>query len=214
MTGKYLGRITETDGLIQPKEKEEKMTKVSLKEYGASSVLVETGSDIYTALKEIFPNEADRIFTLAILRVIEKCPFKRAEMIYEKSYLSEMYGGVKAMRKRYHRISDVIRCESRKACDFYEPVYFRFESIYYSNVTNIISKSNEMEINRLGYNSHRQYDPQVNLLYAFACESRMPVYYSVLPGNIREISALRLSVEEAQLKNVIIVADKGFGFQG
>lgn len=26
------------------------------------------------------------------------------------------------------------------------------------DVTNIISKSNEMEINRLGYNSHKQYD--------------------------------------------------------
>lgn len=210
VTGKYLGRITETDGLIQPKEKEEKMTKVTLKEYGASSVLAETGSDIYTALKEIFPNEADRIFTLAILRVIEKCPFKRAEMIYEKSYLSEMYSGVKLSGKDITGFLMSLGANREKLVTFMNRFTSGSEHILF-DVTNIISKSNEMEINRLGYNSHRQYDPQVNLLYAFACENRMPVYYRVLPGNIREISALRLSVEEAQLKNVIIVADKGFG---
>ena len=32
--------------------------------------------------------------------------------------------------------------------------------------TNIVTKSEGMEINRQGYNSHRQYDPQINLLYA------------------------------------------------
>ena len=41
--------------------------------------------------------------------------------------------------------------------------------------TNIITKSENMEINRLGYNSHRQFDPQINLLYAFSCEQRQPV---------------------------------------
>ena len=37
--------------------------------------------------------------------------------------------------------------------------------------------------------------------------------YRVIPGNIRDVTALKLTVTESLLKNVIIVADKGFGSQ-
>jgi transposase len=77
--------------------------------------------------------------------------------------------------------------------------------------TSILSKSENMEINRVGYNVSREYDPQINLLYAFACESKQPAYYRIIPGNVRDISALKLSVTEAELENVVVVADKGFG---
>ena len=76
----YLGRITE-NGLIPPKTKRRPATEssaIATKEYGASSVLNAIGGEIYKKLKERFPQDADRIFTLAALRVIERCPFKRA----------------------------------------------------------------------------------------------------------------------------------------
>jgi transposase len=77
--------------------------------------------------------------------------------------------------------------------------------------TSILSKSEKMDINRVGYNAHHDYAPQINLLYAFACESKSPVYYRIIPGNVRDITAFKLSVSEAGLENVVIVADKGFG---
>ena len=84
VTGAYLGRITE-EGLIPPKEKQ---TKYAVKECGASSVMLGMASDIHEKLKSVFPEEADELMVLAILRLMERCPFKRAGMLYERSYLS------------------------------------------------------------------------------------------------------------------------------
>jgi transposase len=67
-----------------------------------------------------------------------------------------------------------------------------------------------MEVNRVGYNAHHDYAPQLNLLYAFACEVKMPVYYRIIAGNVRDVTAFKLSISEAGLENVVVVADKGF----
>ena len=56
ITKGYLGRITE-EGLIPPRKKpNEEESKYSVKEYGASSVLLEMGANIHAKLKEVFPN--------------------------------------------------------------------------------------------------------------------------------------------------------------
>ena len=41
----------------------------------------------------------------------------------------------------------------------------------------------------------------------------MPAYYRILPGNIREVSAFKLSIAEADLSDVVVIGDKGFGSQ-
>ncbi|MCL2476188.1 hypothetical protein [Candidatus Bathycorpusculum sp.] len=38
---------------------------------------------------------------------------------------------------------------------------------------------------RKGYNPQEEYEPQINLLYAFAVKNKMPACYRILPGNIR-----------------------------
>jgi transposase len=39
---------------------------------------------------------------------------------------------------------------------------------------------------------------------------KLPAYYRIVVGNVRDISAFKLSISEAGLENVIVVADKGF----
>ena len=108
-TGKYLGRITEEEGLIPPKEKEKAAEdgSVSVREYGASSFLFEAGADILEELKFRFPEEGEKIFTLAVLRVMERCPFKRAEFRDHRRRAEEWLYEVK---KRAH---DVCTLESQ-----------------------------------------------------------------------------------------------------
>jgi transposase len=77
--------------------------------------------------------------------------------------------------------------------------------------SSIISNSEKLNINRLGYNAHGKYDPQINLLYAFGCETKEPGYYRIIPGNIRDVSAFKLSIAEADLQKVVVIGDKGFG---
>jgi transposase len=77
--------------------------------------------------------------------------------------------------------------------------------------TSLVTKSNQMNISRHGYNAHREYEPQINLLYAFSSDEKSPVYYRIVPGNIRDVSALKLSIKETNLKGLIFIGDKGFG---
>jgi hypothetical protein len=210
VTNEYLGRITE-DGLIPPKKKRP-LTPVSItvKEYGASKFLSDVGQDIFEKLAEVFPGRAEKIFSIAAIRAMHHCPFKRVEFFYGQSYLSEIYGKINLSNTSLTSFLRETGSDREKITEFLNHFASGSKHLIF-DATNIMSKSKKMDINRAGYNSHRQFGPQVNLLYTFAIESRMPVYYRITPGNIRDVTALKLTITESGLKDVIIVADKGFG---
>ena len=211
ITGEYLGRITE-EGLIPPKKKqaESGVREVTVKEYGASKVITETGSDIYEMLKKHFPKEADRLFALSALRLIEKCPFKRIGEAYANSYLSEQYGKLALSSAS---LSNFLKefGQNRAAIVAFLKEFIGTDEYVLFDGTNIITQSVNMDINRIGYNSHRQFDPQINLMFAFSALQHMPGYYRVVPGNVRDVVAFRQSVMESGIKNMTVIADKGFG---
>jgi hypothetical protein len=210
ITNAYLGRITE-DGLIPPKRKQGTTPKsITVKEYGASSFFCETGSDILEKLKEVFPDKAEKLFTIAVIRAITHCPFKRVEFYYKQSYLSEIFGNINLSNTCLTSFLREAGSDRERIAHFLSCFISGSKHLIF-DATNIISKSEKMDINRVGYNNKKQFEPQVNLLYAFALESKMPVYYRVLPGQIRDVTALKLTIEESRLKDVTLVADKGFG---
>ena len=211
ITGEYLGRITE-DGLIPPKRKRDEMQlhKVCIKEYGASKAVSVLGADIYAALKKHFPKEADRIFAVAALRLIEKCPFKRINEAYANSFLSEQYG---TLALSSASLSGFLKefGKDRTAIVAFLKEFIGEDAHILFDGTNIISNSSNMDINRIGYNSHRQFDPQINLMLAFSAKQHMPGYYRVIPGNVRDVVAFKQSVLESGIRNMTVIADKGFG---
>ena len=215
ITKGYLGRITE-EGLIPPRKKAEQSKeeapedRYSVKEYGASSVLLEMGSTVHKRLREVFPKEADEMMALAILRLVEKSPFKRIGLLYEKSYLSELFPNLPLSSASLSGFLRSVGSKREKIVRFMNDMIDGSEHILFDG-TNIITKSENLDINRLGYNSHRQFDPQINLLYAFSCEQRQPVYYRIVPGNVRDVSSFRQAVSEAGIRDVTVIADKGFG---
>jgi transposase len=63
--------------------------------------------------------------------------------------------------------------------------------------TNLVSHSKKMEGAKIGYNSKQNYDPQFNILFLFSSELKAPVFYRLLPGNMREVKAFKLTIQEA-----------------
>jgi transposase len=61
-----------------------------------------------------------------------------------------------------------------------------------------------------GYNSHYNFDPQVNLFYMFASDQQLPVFYRIFPGNISGMKALNLSIKESGATKALAIGDKGF----
>ena len=78
------------------------------------------------------------------------------------------------------------------------------------DITHVISQSKKMQINQIGYNSQKIFDPQVNLFYMFSTDKKAPIYYRIVPGDISGIKALKLTISEAGIKNAVVIADKGF----
>jgi transposase len=78
------------------------------------------------------------------------------------------------------------------------------------DVSHIISNSQKMDLNFQGYNSKRDFDPQVNTLYLFSTDIKMPAFYRILPGNISGVKALKLTLDEAGLQDCVVIGDKGF----
>ena len=209
ITNKYLGRITE-DGLIPSKKGTIKAeASITVKESGASSVLTMLGEDILNELKNVFTDHGELIFVIAVLRLIEHCPYKRLENLYKNSFLSETFKGFKLSGGTLSAFLKDFGGNRGKIVEFMKYFIDGSEHVLFDG-TSILSKSEKMDINRIGYNAHYDYTPQVNLLYAFSCEAKLPAYYRIVAGNVRDISAFKLSISEVGIENVVVVADKGF----
>ena len=211
ITEEYLGKIT-PDGIIPPKHKlsNQNILPPSVKEYGACQLFFMISERIRQKLEEVFPDEYEMIIAISFLRAVNRCPFKRIEHHYVHSYLSEYIPDLKLSAKSISSFLRQLGQQRQQMVEFMNHFTSGAQHILF-DATAIFSQSTKIDINRLGYNRHKIYDPQINLLYAFSCDAQAPVYYRILPGNIRDISAFKLSIMEAGLTDAIIVTDKGFG---
>jgi len=82
------------------------------------------------------------------------------------------------------------------------------------DATHLLSYSKEMEIAKPGYNKDHEFSPQVNLLFVYSSTLQHPVYYRIVPGDVREVKAFKLTLEESSIEDAVIIADKGFYSEG
>ena len=211
ITKQYLGRITE-DGFVPKKEKAASLPLVppAVKNYGGTVLAENLGAEILQRLREFFPELAEMIFAISILRLLYNHPFKRLESEYKHSFLSEMFGALDLSGRNLTAFLRVLGDSRDRIVAFMKSFMAEGGHILFDG-TSIISKSEKLEINNVGYNAHRQYDPQVNLLYAFSSTGQIPVYYRVVAGNIRDVTALTLCIKESGIKDITVIMDKGCG---
>ena len=74
----------------------------------------------------------------------------------------------------------------------------------------MVTQSQSLSLAHCGYNSQQVHDPQVNLFFIFSATAHQPLFYRLLPGNIREIKACHLTLKESGIAKAILIADKGF----
>ena len=54
------------------------------------------------------------------------------------------------------------------------------------------------------------FDFVTNIMFAFSTGLELPIYYRLLPGSIKDIKAFKLCLEESNIKDAVVIADKGF----
>jgi Transposase DDE domain len=214
VTVAFLGTITPEGELIKPKatQVQESITaNLSVLEYGPHAVVEALGMDIREHLQRHFPTWWKELWVGAQLRFLYQAPLKNWSYLYERSYLSM---DVALAKISPAQCSVFLRDVGRSRTSIVQLLNALAGTAKDEHIlidtTHVPCRSMQIDIAKKGYNSTLSFKPQINLLYLFNADTKMPVYYRMLPGNIREISAMRLCITESQLSNVILIGDKGF----
>lgn len=220
ITHEMIGRITEADGLIPKGSKremskktlpleEKKIPPISTRESGASLFLEGLCSDIIDAIKKYFPEIYREIFTMALNRLLHQSPLKNMAFLYESSMICEQFKGLDLSKNRLTSLMLELGSQRPAIADFMKHFVRHADNIVF-DTTHSVSQSEKMQLNQVGYNSKGSFEPQVNLFYLFATGQQQPAYYRIFPGNIQGMSALKLTVKEAGIKDACMIGDKGF----
>lgn len=214
ITGKLLGKITEKDGFIRSEKDMLRDThpgKIHIAEVGAGQLFVSHMDKELGYLKSAFENTGidwEKIAAAAMIRWIYKSPIKLMNDHWHYSYYHTLW----KTSLQAKQVSELLR----QLGDSRENILRYFRNFPTSgehlliDSTTIPSKSELMETVTPGYGRKTGYSPQSNLLFIFSRNLQVPVYYRVLPGNIRDVSSFALSIEESGVSDVTIIADKGF----
>ncbi|HNZ43271.1 MAG TPA: transposase [Bacteroidales bacterium] len=215
ISGKLLGKITPEGFIESDKYKLRKMNEKALKnppvvkEYGASAFLQVYFSDYIELMKLHFKDLWREVLSLSIIRLLYHSPIKNTGFYFEKSYLSELYQDITLGEKRTGALYRKFGTMREEILSYMRCFVTKGDHVLI-DATNIISFSERIGLAKMGYNSKKEYDPQINLMLMFSTKMQLPVYYRVIPGSIREVSAFKLTLDECGTKNVTIIADKGF----
>lgn len=174
-----------------------------------SSFVESVISDVFPALKKHFGSEAESIFCASLMRLAHQSPLKTMELHFSNDFLSEVFPNTSLSDKKMTILLNDIGRDREKINTFFKEFSKQGERIL-MDMTAIHSKSKEMSLNLPGYNSSGNFDPQANLLLLFSQTQHEPVYYRLLPGNIRDVKSVKLSLKEAGIKDAVFIADKGF----
>jgi transposase len=214
ITGKLLGKITQEDGFIESdkaklRKREFTVSKLSVKEYGIVAFINSHLNEYKILLSKHFPDHWQEILTLAYCKLVHKSALKNIEFHYLHSYLSEQYPGLSLSPKNLTLLLKQIGGVRSRITTFFKEFDRSNDNILFDG-TDLISNSQKMELTKFGKSKKGTYDSMANIMFIFSISLQQPVYYRILPGNIKDIKAFKLCLEESQVTDAVIIADKGF----
>lgn len=213
VTLQYLGKIT-PDGLQAPVVREREIKINPPLEFGTYHLLDVLGKDILDNLAEVFGEDIGQtIFVLGKQGIVEPAPMKRRGLIYDNSYDSVTYPGKALSPASLTRLLADIGGQREKQVKFMKKYLTQDQYIIFDG-TRLVIYSGSNELGQLGYNHCGIKAPQANLLYCFSLRpTKGPVYFRVNAGDKTDYDTIVNAIYETEIKNVIMIADKGFGSQ-
>ena len=215
-----LGSITQDKGFIPSPKKELKIKtekgffgkEVFALEYGFSKWLLDTLESTGTLqeLKEYFPNLWQFIVTMVFCRIGYKSPLKNVQFYTEQSDIRQLLNWNEVLGDQ--KISDhlfELGSMQNTIHKFLKPKDNSPKTVL-MDATDVALQSNHIGLAKKGYNSEMNFQPQFVLLYMYNASTLEPLYYRLLPGNIREISAMQNIIKISGLEQCVYIADKGF----
>jgi hypothetical protein len=214
VTLELLGSITKEDGFVESEKRKlrkqvELIDKISIKEFGISSFITNYLDNYIELLKKHFPQHWKFILALSYCRFAFQSPLKNMQYYYSKSFLSELYKKVGLSTKSLSKNLKEIGMNRDAILNFFNEFKIKTDNIIFDG-TDILSSSKNMSYPEKGRTKKGIFDKIINLMFIFSGKTQIPLYYRVLSGKTKDISAFKLCLEESGIDDAIIIADKGF----
>lgn len=207
----YLGKLDKEYGFI-PKGEKPKTNMIpvprSITDYGNSMILHNMMAELKPLLMDNFPEHWEELYAMSIVRVNGYTPLKRIKDSWEEFYNLE---GIKP-NLNPSNLSKVLR----------EVGLDRFDqSEIFNNLKNVdtqlvydlstcFSRSMSILQAEKGYNKDCIQVPQINFALLCGLDSEMPTMIKSVPGSVRDISTLYKTIEELDIKDKVLLLDRGF----
>ncbi len=210
-----LGKITK-EGFIESDKHRLRKEKLVIKEvwqreYGFTHFLQCCLQDSVNQLQKYFPDYWQTIVAMSFCRFVYQSPLKNMDFRFRHSYLSELYPEVDLDRDHLTIFIRYLGEQRESIRNYFNAFWNNDKHSVLFDVSSITSMSKQMEVfPQVGYNNNKNFDPQLNIMFIHSVEQRMPLYYRILPGNIRDVKAFSLSLKEFDKKEVTVITDKGF----
>lgn len=204
ITGKYLGSITGTGGFKESRkhmmEREIENLKAGkepdtpvpeigqVKECGLSQYILESQKETVAALKEAFPQDWSRLIALAYCRLRFQSPMRRVMSDFSESLLSEKIGTRGLSENALSGFLHEFGSKREEIVAFMHSYVDPGGSIIFDG-TEILSASRCMDYPQLTKTKQGAFDTAINIMWVFNCNRHLPVYYRLLPGSIKDVSA-------------------------
>ncbi len=225
ITGKYLGSITEAGGFKESRkrimEREIEDLKAGkpvaapevhvgeVKEYGLSYYIIQQQKPCIDRLKEIFPEDWSRIVALAYCRLRFQSPMRRVAGDFSDSFLSQKIGTRGLSANTLSGFLNDLGLRRDKISEFMRGYIDPDDNIIFDG-TDQLSASRCMDYPQLTKTKRGTFDTAINIMWIFNCARHLPVYYRLMPGSIRDVSAFKACIEDSGMRRGVAVIDKGF----
>jgi len=225
ITGKYLGSITEEGGFKPSKKRlmEQEMERLKngekpetpspkigqVKEYGLSWLISKKMGTITERLKQDFPNDYNRIISLAYSRLRYQSPMRDVQSDFSDSFLSTDMGTAGLAPSQLSGFLYDLGSRREEIVKYMDYFCSGSSNIIFDG-TDMLSASRLMGLPQLTKTKTGTFDKAVNLMMVFSLDYMLPSYFRLLPGNIKDVKAFRLCMEESGASSAVAILDKTF----
>lgn len=224
ITVRLLGKITESEGFLPSdkdliRQKASQLPKVDIKTFGIYNLFSSLLLEEIKSLNEVFKEDVLQILlSFSMMRWAYQSPIKRVTNYHAHDFCSELWSSSTMSDKK---ISSALKFIGENREVLVEWMKSQLDNgqteknkFVMMDSTHVASLSENIGINAKGYNPNHDFDKQIRLMYLFAAELKLPVYYRLINGNITDIKSMSLCVKEMCVENVVFIADKGFYSKG
>ena len=225
ITGKYLGSITEQGGFKPSRKRlmEEEMEKLrsgekpavatplvgQVREYGLSWLVDNSMSELTQRLKEDFPKEYDRIIALAYSRLRYQSAMRDVQADYSDSFLSTKSGTAGLLPSQISGFLFDLGSDRERMVRYMDDCCSGSANVIFDG-TDLLSASRLMGLPQLTKTKTGAFEKAVNMMMVYSLDYRLPAYYRILPGNIKDVKAFRICMKESGASSAIAILDKTF----